>query len=295
MAVALPEVAAIAVPRATMPARAGVFARFAHNLDVVLPAGVLILMIFSCFIGPALFHIIGPIKGSLLATNLPPFSPGHILGTDQLGDDEMSRLLFGGRISIEVGFSSVGIGVLIGGVLGTIAGYYGGITETLIMRVLDVLLAFPALVLAMAIATYLGQSEHNVIIAIAFFTVPAFSRLARASTLKMRQQDFVVAGRLAGRSGPAMIVRHVAPNILPQMMTFGLLTVAAAMLIEAALSFLGLGVPPPQPTWGGMISAGQNVLSTESYLVLEPGLFLLVTVLSLNRLGDALRSRWASA
>jgi peptide/nickel transport system permease protein len=295
MAVQVPDLAAVPAVRLAEPGeRRSRLGALVANLDIYVPSLVLAVIVLGCFLGPALFHLQSPVKGSLLETNLPPLSPGHLLGTDQLGNDELSRSLFGGRISIEVGLGSVLAGMLVGGFFGTVAGYFGSGVETVIMRVLDVFLAFPALVLAMTIATYLGQSERNVIIAIAFFTVPAFGRLARATTLRVREMDYVTAGKLSGRPAAAIMLRHIVPNIVPQLMTFGLLTVAAAMLIEAALSYLGLGVPPPTPTWGGMISAGQGAMETEPWLVLVPGAFLFVTVLALNRLGDALRVRWAT-
>jgi peptide/nickel transport system permease protein len=262
-------------------------------LDVVVPAAVIVIVALLCFVGPAVAHIQGPLKGSLLATNLPPLSPGHLLGTNALGDDLLSLCLFGGRVSIEVGLGSVAIGLAVGTTLGVSAGFFGGPAEATIMRVLDMLLAFPSLVIAATITTYLGQNEHNVIFAIAFFTVPAMARLARASTLKIRERDYVAAARIAGRPPRAVVFRHILPNIAPQLMTFAILMIGNAILIEAALSFLGLGVPPPQPSWGQLISAGQNVLQSQSWLILEPGAFLFVTVLSLNLLGDALRFRWA--
>jgi len=262
-------------------------------LDVVIPASVFVLVALACFVGPALFHIQGPSAGNLLATNLPPLSAGHLFGTNALGDDLLSLCLFGGRVSIEVGLGSVGLGLVIGTALGVSAGFFGGPAEATIMRVLDMLLAFPSLVIAATITTYLGQNEHNVIFAIAFFTVPAMARLARASTLKVRDRDYIAVARISGRPPRAIVVRHVLPNIAPQLMTFSILMVGTAILIEAALSFLGLGVPPPQPSWGQLIAAGQNVLQTQPWFIFEPGAFLLVTVLCLNLLGDALRIRWA--
>jgi peptide/nickel transport system permease protein len=160
------------------------------------------------------------------------------------------------------------------------------------MRILDMFLAFPSLVLALMIATYLGPSEIHVIWAISFFAVPAFARLARASTLRLREQPFIVAARLSGTRQWRILVRHIAPNIFPQLLTFSFLGVAVSIIVEAALDFLGLGVPAPNPSWGRMIANGQTFLASSPYLVLVPSAFLFVTVVSLNLTGDALRTRW---
>lgn len=260
---------------------------------VVIPAFVFLVVVLLCFVVPPLFHVGSPTQGSLLQANLPPFTRGHLLGTDTLGDDVLSRCLYGGRTSIEVGLGSVFLGLIIGGGLGIVAGFFGGAADAGLMRLLDMFLAFPSLVLSMTVATYLGQSERNVIFAIAFFTVPAFARLSRAATLRVREMDYVKAAKIGARSTAMIVTRHIVPNVAPQLLTFACLSVANAIIIEAALSFLGLGVPPPQPTWGGMIAAGQTVLASEVWLVVAPGLFLLVTVMSLNMLSDALRVVWA--
>lgn len=259
---------------------------------IAIPACVLVIVVFACFLGPLLFGIPGPNAGSLTQARLPPLSPGHLLGTDDLGNDILSRCLYGGRVSLEVGLGAVALGLGVGGTIGMLAAYKGGAADSLVMRILDLLLAFPSLVLALAVAAYLGPNERDVILAIAFFTVPAFARLARASTLRLRGQDFVLASRLLGRKGGRIVFTHVVPGVIPSLVTFGLLTVAAAMIIEAALDYLGVGVRPPQPSWGGIIAAGQSDLSNAPWIVFAPSLFLLVTVASLNLLGDALRSRW---
>jgi peptide/nickel transport system permease protein len=165
--------------------------------------------------------------------------------------------------------------------------------DTVIMRVLDVLIAFPALVLALAIAEGLGPSEMHVIWALSFFSIPAFGRIARSATLALRGQTFMLAARLSGTSRRRIILRHVVPNIMPQLLTFSLLGIGVAIILEGALSFLGLGIPLPEPSWGSMIAQGQGTLSASPELVLIPSAFLFVTVVALNVLGDALRERWA--
>lgn len=266
-----------------------------HSLDIWIPVGILVIVVGACFIGPLTGGVPGPNAGSLLEARLPLFSPGHILGTDALGNDLLSRSLYGGRISIEVGLGSTAIGFVVGGFLGVIGGYRGGMLDAVIMRFLDMLLAFPSLILAFTVATFLGANEQNVIFAISFFTVPAFARLARATTLQLRERGFVVATRLLGASERDLLVRHVVPNVVPALLTYGLLTVAVAMFIEAALSFLGLGIPPPQPSWGSTIASGQQYLSSAPWIVFVPSTFLFASVASLNALGDALRTRIESA
>lgn len=268
--------------------------RRARALDLWIPVGMLVFLVALCFLGPLVLPIPAPTGEHLGQARLPLFSPGHLLGTDALGDDLLSRSLYGGRVSMEVGLGSVSLGLLVGGALGVVAGYKGRLYDAAIMRLLDLLLAFPSLVLALAVATYLGPSERNVIFAIAFFTVPAYARLARAATLKLRQSDQVLGAQLIGGRDRYVILRHVVPNIAGQLGTFGVLTVGVAMIIEAALSFLGLGVPPPEPTWGSMISAGLPYLSTNAQIALVPAAFLFLSVMSLNLVGDALRTRWGT-
>jgi peptide/nickel transport system permease protein len=263
-----------------------------QTLRIAIPAGILLLIAGGCFLWPLVYSVPPPVGGSILNAGLPPFSSGHILGTDPVGNDIFSRILYGGRVSIEVGLATTLIGLAAGGFLGTIAAYRGGITDAVVMRILDVLIAFPSLVLALAIAEGLGPSELHVIWALSFFSVPAFGRLARAATLQLREQTFMLAARLSGTKARRMLLRHIAPNILPQLVTFGLLGVGIAIILEGALSFLGLGIPAPGPSWGNMIALGQGTLSATPELVLIPSAFLFVTVVSLNLLGDALRERW---
>lgn len=263
----------------------------AKSADLWLPGGFLTLLVGACFVWPLIFPVPPPV-GGVAAPNLPPFSAHALLGTDQLGNDVFSRILYGGRVSFEVGLGSAGIGLVIGGSLGVIVAYKGGIVDLVVMRILDVLLAFPSLVLAMVVADFLGASEVHVIWAISFFAIPYFARVARGHTLRLREQTFVLAGTLMGSTSPRLLARHVGPNVFYPLMTFALLGVGINIVVEAALSFLGLGVPPPGPSWGNMIAMGQQNLTAYPYQVIIPVLFLCATVLSLNRLGDALRLRW---
>ncbi len=222
---------------------------WAVTLEITIPAAILILIVGACFLWPLVYPVPPPVGGSILNSGLPPFSPGHLLGTDPVGNDIFSRILYGGRISIEVGVAVNLIGIVVGGLLGTTAAYRGGMLDAVIMRVLDVLIAFPSLVLALAIAEGLGPSELHVIWALSFFSVPAFGRIARAATLRLREQTFMLAARLSGTRTRRMLLRHIAPNITPQLVTFGLLGVGVAIILEGALSFLGLGIPAPGPSW----------------------------------------------
>ena len=267
--------------------------RWRSRLGLWIPVGLLALIFFLCFVWPLMGPVGSPTGGNILNSNLPIGSPGHILGTDQVGNDEWSRLLYGGRASLEIALAVNALGIVVGGLLGALAGYLGGWRDSVIMRVLDVFIAFPALVLAIAIAEGLGPSEVHTIWALTFFSVPAFARLARAETLRIRELNFIAAAGLSGTGHFRTLVRHVAPNIMPPLMTFALLGMGIIIVLEGALSFLGLGVPPPAPSWGNMISSGESVLSVQPRFVFIPSAALFITVVSFNLLGDALRSRWS--
>lgn len=256
-----------------------------------MPTVVLVGMLVSCFLLPVVLGIPNPNSGALASSFLPPFAPGHLFGTDQLGNDILSQCLYGGQVAIEVSVASVALGFLIGGGLGVLAGYFGGTVDSIVMRILDAFLAFPALVLALVIVTFLGESERNVIIAIAFFTVPSKARMARATTLRIRSRDFLLASRLMGKSDGYILRNHIIRNVAPPLMTFAMLNIAAVMVVQASLSYLGLGVPPPTPNWGWLIAEGQGFLASYPWIAFIPSAFLFVTVLALNALGDALRVR----
>lgn len=285
-----PAVAASAAPAAFGTSRRGGWLR---SLDVAVPAMLLAVVLGACFVWPVVFPVPSPVGGDVLEANLPPLSPGHVLGTDPVGNDIWSRLLYGGRASIEIALAVNGVGLVVGGCLGAFAAYTEGVVDAVIMRLLDMLIAFPSLILALAIAQGLGPSKTNTIWALAFFSVPAFARIARAATLRLREQPFMMAARLSGTKTRRVLVRHIAPNIVPQLVTFGLLGMGIIIILEGALSFLGLGIPPPAPSWGNMIAQGQQSISAYPRYVLMPSAFLFLTVLAFNLLGEALRSRWS--
>ena len=270
-------------------ARAGL--RVLRAPSVAIPGAVFLLIVIGCFLGPQLFNLPSPNAGSLGDTLKPLGTPGHLLGTNQLGNDELSRLLYGGRVSIIVGIGATAISLLVGTLLGMSACYFGGFYEKVVMRLFDTLLAFPSLILAMTIADYLGPSLRNTVLAISLFGISQFGRLAWSQTLRIRNRDFVVAPRADGAGGRRIIFGHILPNVLPPLFGLALFSVSTAMMIEAGLSYLGLGIAQPNPSWGNMISDGQQYLYNAPRLVIIPCLALVITVVSLNLVADAIRRR----
>lgn len=277
---------------AVLPGR---WARWRRHVGIVVPAGVIVLILLLCFVGPLVLPVPKPTGGDVLHSNLPVGSAGHWLGTDPDGNDIFSRLLYGGRASLEIALSVTVLGLFIGGSIGAISGYLAGGLDTLLMRILDVFIAFPSLVLTLAVAQSLGANLQNTVIALAFFSIPAFARVARGATLQLRERPFVDAAELCGTARWRILARHVAPNIGPQLISFALLGVGIVIVIAGALSFLGLGVQAPSPSWGNMIYQGQQTLTATPTLVLWPSIALLITVLACNLLGENLRSRWSGA
>lgn len=271
-----------------------VLAQVTGPLDVAIPAAILLLILVACFGLPAAVGLPSPVGGSVLEANLPPFSARHLLGTDLNGNDVLSRIVHGGQASIAIAVSVNVIGLLLGGTIGAVSGYLGRFVDALIMRVLDVFIAFPSLVLVLAVAQGLGGGVLNTIWSLSLFSVPAFARVARSATLRVRGQAFVTSAELSGGGPWRIVLRHVAPNIAPQLITFALLGVGVVMVIEGGLSFLGFGIEAPRPSWGNMIAQGQQGLFTRPSLVLLPSSMLFLTVLSCNLLGEALRRRWSA-
>jgi ABC-type dipeptide/oligopeptide/nickel transport system permease subunit len=215
--------------------------------------------------------------------------PQHILGTDGNVRDEFSRLLYGARLSLIIGFSTVTFAIFIGTVLGALSGYFGGWIDNTIMRIMDVLLAFPSLLLAIAIVTVLGPGLQNALLAIGIFSIPNYARVVRASVLTVREMDYVSATRALGGNTNEILFKRILPNALTPLIVQGTLGIATAILDAAALSFLGLGAQPPTPEWGSMLGAERNQVFTAPHLVFFPGIAIALTVLSFNLLGDGLR------
>jgi peptide/nickel transport system permease protein len=229
-----------------------------------------------------------PLRGQLGERLLPP-SAAHWLGTDELGRDVLSRVLHGARISLQIQVAAVGLALVVGLVLGTVAGYVGGWTDLLIMRAIDVLMAFPGIFLALAIIAALGTGLANVIIATGIFLVPQFARVVRGSILTLREKEFVEAARALGESDLTIIVRYLLPNSLAPIIVQTSLRMATVLLTASGLSFLGLGVQPPSPEWGAMLSNARAYMITAPHVATTPGVAIMIVVLGFNLLGDGLR------
>ena len=258
---------------------------------MMLRAGALIVSIAvtAALLGP----LVMPYDPSAqeLARRLEQPTLTHPFGLDELGRDILSRIVSGARISLLVGLSVVGVSSLLGMLLGSIAGYAGGRVDDLISRVMDVLMAFPGILLAIALVAVLGPSLGNVILALSVIGWVGYARLVRGQALRTRELEFVQAARAIGATGSRIVLRHVLPSALPAVVVQATLGMAGAIIAEAALSFLGLGVQPPTPSWGTMLDAGRSHLFDAPHLTLFPGLAIALLVLGLNFLGDGLRDR----
>jgi len=247
------------------------------------------ILVFTVAIFADVLPLPSPTDMDMLARR-SHFSTAHWLGTDGLGRDELSRLIYGARISLVVGLGAPIIGLGIGGALGILAGYFRGRFESVVVGSMDVLLAFPPLVLALAVTAYLGQSIFNLTCILGVLSIPAFMRVARAATLTLARREFVIAAEALGASHARILLRELLPNVLLPSLAFFLLGVAVIIVVEGALSFLGLGVPPPTPSWGSMIGEGRESLDVAPRLAFIPAIAMFLTVLSFNLVGDTLRA-----
>jgi ABC-type dipeptide/oligopeptide/nickel transport system permease subunit len=263
------------------------FKRFRGHRAGMLGAVVLVFLIGVAALAPMIapYDPIAPDPVSSLQ------DPGrhHLLGTDLLGRDTLSRLMHGARVSLQVGLITMGIATLVGVPIGLVSGYFGGWVDHVLMRLVDTILAFPGLVLALALIAALGSGTRNVMIAVGVVAIPSFARLVRGQALAVREHDYVAAARCLGGSHLRILFRHIAPNVMAPVIVQVSLGAAGAILAEAGLSFLGLGVQPPAPTWGGMLSIGFQYINLSKPLVIFPGMAIFVTVLALNFFGDGLR------
>jgi peptide/nickel transport system permease protein len=255
---------------------------------VVLAGGLVALLFLVALLAPFISPH-DPIAVNADNAYLPPLSQGHLLGTDELGRDLLSRILWGARVSLPVAFVAVAVGLIAGGLTGLITGYFGGLVDLLLMRLIDALLAFPALILAIAIVAALGPDLRNAMIAIGIVAIPVYARLVRALVLQLKQMEFITATRSLGASPLRIVFRHMVPNLLNPVIVQVSLSAGFAILAEATLSFLGLGAQVPTPDWGQMINSGATFLANDPWLAIVPGAAISVTVFSFNLLGDSLR------
>ncbi len=250
---------------------------------LVLVLGLFVVSIFAPWLAPY-----DPNHIDLKQVLMPP-SPAHYLGTDTLGRDVLSRIIFGSRVSLKVGFVAVGLATLIGLFIGALAGYYGGWVDQVLMRLVDLMLCFPAFFLILAVIAVLEPSIWNIMVVIGLTGWMGVARLVRAEFLSLREREFVTAARALGASDTRLILRHMLPNALAPVMVSATLGVAGAILTESALSFLGLGVQPPTPSWGNILTAGKDNIEIAWWLSVFPGLAILITVMSYNLLGEGIR------
>ncbi len=223
------------------------------------------------------------------AIMLQPPSSEHWFGTDNLGRDVFARVIYGSRISLQVSIMSIVISLIIGGGFGAVAGYYGGRVDDILMRIMDVFLAIPNMLMAIAVVASLGPSMFNLMLAIAISNIPRFARIVRASILGVKDEEFVEAARACGATNTRIIIREVLPNCMAPIIVQGSIAIASSILVIASLSFVGLGVAPPTPEWGSMLSEGRTYIRDSNYLTVFPGLAIAITSLSINLLGDGLR------
>lgn len=293
MSTALPAAPTLRVAAAPLAGRAGGAprGRTLFRLARRNPIATVGLVIVGALVLVALLaDVLSPFdpNAQLGARLTPPGGP-YALGLDQLGRDVLSRLIFGTRVSLQVSLTSVGLALLLGGGLGLLSGHYRGIFDTAAMRAMDVLFTLPSMILAIALAGLLGPTQLNVVIAIAIVTVPTLARITRAPTLVVGQADFVLAARAAGARDRRLLLLHVLPNVLGPVIVQTTVSMADAIIIEAALGFLGLGVPPPLVTWGNMLGTGRDYMELANNLTIFPGLAIMATVLGFNFAGDGLR------
>lgn len=261
--------------------------RLKRNRLAMTGLGVVVLLFLASLLAP----LIAPYNPSEINAwdVLQPPSWQHWFGTDELGRDVLTRVLFGARISLKVGFVAIGIAVLLGSAVGLLAGYYGGWVDTLLMRCVDIMLCFPAFFLILAIITFLEPSIWYIMAVIGLTGWMGVARLVRAEVLAIREADYILAARCIGCSDLRIILRHILPNALSPVLVAATLGVAGAILTESALSFLGIGVQPPTPSWGNILTSGKDYIEFAWWLSLYPGLAILITVLAYNLLGEGIR------
>ena len=263
--------------------------RFKKNKGAVVSLCMLIALCVLAIAAGFIFDYDTQVIGGDIVDRLLPPSWEHPFGTDEMGRDILIRVIYGARYSLSVGLVAVGISIIIGVTLGAIAGFVGGVLENVIMRITDIFIAVPNILLAIAIVSALGQSTLNLMVAIGICSAASFVQVSRAAVLTVRNNDYVEAARAIGATNREIIFSHILPNSLAPIIVQATLRVGASIISASSLSFLGIGVPLPAPEWGAMLSSGRNYIRDYSYMTLFPGLAIMLTVVSLNLVGDALR------
>lgn len=266
-----------------------VWYRFKKEKLALLGVALLGAIVLSTFLGELLLNYETDIIEHHIPERLQGLSAQHLFGTDEFGRDIFYRILWGGRYSLLIGFSAGTAGLLIGGLIGAVAGYVGGKVDAVLMRFIDVFIALPTTILAIAIVSVLGPSLFNLIVAISIANVPSYARLTRSSVLTVKDNEFIEASRAIAGSGVHIMLQHIIPNVLAPLIVQFTLNVGWSITAAAGLSYLGLGVAPPDPEWGNMLSEGKEVMYRSVNLIIFPGLFIMLTVLGLNLVGDGLR------
>ena len=263
--------------------------RLARNKMAMLGLAILVVLVLCAVFADVIADYETKVVAQNIANRLKGPSAEHWFGTDEFGRDIFARIIHGSRVSLVVGLISVSVSLILGGILGAFAGFYGGRIDNVIMRVMDIFLAVPSILLAMTIVAALGSSLVNVMLAIGVSGIPTYARIVRAAVMSVKDQEFVEASRAIGATNVTTIFREIIPNCLARIIVQATLSVAGAILSTASLSFIGLGVQPPDPEWGAMLSGGRNFLRDAVHLTLFPGLAIVITILALNLLGDGLR------
>jgi peptide/nickel transport system permease protein len=286
-AVTLQQRPAASAPQTTLRKTPGLWRRLLHNRSALIGGSVLLVIVLLALAAPLLSPY-DPIKSNQRLSLTPP-SAEHLMGTDRFGRDIFSRVMWAGQTSLPIGLVSVVIGLVFGVSVGLLAGYYGGWFDSVSMRCVDLLLAFPGILLALSIIAILGSSLTNLMIAVGIASIPDYVRITRGSVLSMKQREFVLAARVVGARGPWIMMRHILPNTIAPLIVLATLGTAAAIITGSALSFLGLGIKPPTPEWGNMLAEGREFLQRAPWVAFFPGVAIMLTVLSINLLGDGLR------
>ena len=267
--------------------RRRLFRRLRRSGNVVVGATILLVIAALALLAPVITAYNPEVMAPL--DRLQPPSAAHFFGTDDFGRDVLTRVLFGAQISLVVGLVSVAVASIAGSLLGVVAGYTGGTTDSVIMRLIDVMLAFPSILLALVIVAILGRSLPNVMLAVGISTIPVYTRIVRGSTLSIKEADFILSARAIGAPSWRIMLRHILPNVIAPIIVVTTNGIAGAIISGAALSFLGRGAQPPTPEWGLMLSEGRNYLRQASWVTTFPGLAIMITVMAINLLGDGLR------